>query len=175
MPAETRWCTELLDTGHRSPHGTGGRCFYFEACAVKENGDKGAGPTLGKESDWIGRTKPHRSRKGTGYGEGPTPTGRNREVGWMVSMTPWSLQRAKKIYGGLSEVSRKLLLEPACPLHPRGCIISLHPNKNLTTTFKLLHAWALWNSFLETLPKSPLSPATIVYSNVLVMSEYSNN
>ena len=39
-----------------------------------------------------------------------------------------------KIYGGLSRISGQLLLEPSCPLHPQGCIISLHPNKSCRGT-----------------------------------------
>lgn len=101
------------------------------------------------EKDWIGWG--HRNLEDLGKRlirrRAQHKPGKNQEVDWMVSMTACSLPRTKKIYGRLLGLSRQLLLEPACPLHPCGYIISLHPHKSY-------HTYALWNSFLATLQKS---------------------
>lgn len=49
------------------------------------------------------------------------------------------------------------------PLHPHGVLFSLHSNKPYHW-LNLLHAFALWNSFLKTLQKNPFSLATLTWS-----------
>lgn len=152
-----------------------GRSFYFEACEIKTKRRlKEAQPSLENSRKRLRLDRGHETLVGPGKGlvksraQGE-PRRNEKEVCWMVWGTPCSLWRTKKIHGGLSEVSGKLLLESARSLYPRGCVISLHPNTNLTITFKLLHAWALWRFFLETLQKSPLLPATTAYTPVCLL------